>query len=129
MERPTCRSRRVLIQTARVFPDCKRQPAHLNIGDGAVIAGACVITASVAEPAFIKAAVAASAQGPLGVGGSPGQGSWAKGYPINVLGQNQMPKVTAETGWHTTNTPSVSDDMRGRLLTDVYLQAYKQGWV
>jgi hypothetical protein len=27
-----------------------------------------------------------------------------------------------------TDTPSVSDDMRGRLLTDVYLQAYKQGW-
>jgi hypothetical protein len=63
-----------------------------------------------------------------GAGGSPGQGTWAKGYPINVLDQNQIPKVTTETGWNTTNTPSVSDDMRGRLLTDVYLQAYKQGW-
>jgi hypothetical protein len=63
-----------------------------------------------------------------GAGGSPGQGTWAKGYPINVLGQNQIPKVTTETGWKITMTPSISDDMRGRLLTDVYLQAYKQGW-
>jgi hypothetical protein len=63
-----------------------------------------------------------------GAGGSPGQGTWAKSYPINVLGQNQIPKVTTETGWKITDTPSVSDDMRGRLLTDVYLQAYKQGW-
>jgi hypothetical protein len=63
-----------------------------------------------------------------GAGGSPGQGTWAKGYPVNILGQNQIPKVTTETGWNLTNTPSVSDDMRGRLLTDVYLQAYKQGW-
>jgi hypothetical protein len=63
-----------------------------------------------------------------GAGGSPGQGTWAKGYPIKVLGQNQIPKVTTETGWNITNTASVSDDMRGRLLTDVYFQAYKQGW-
>src|SRR5215469_373499 len=63
-----------------------------------------------------------------GAGGRPGQGTWAKGYPINVLGQNQIPKVTTETGWKITTTPSISDDMRGRLLTDVYLQAYKQGW-
>jgi hypothetical protein len=63
-----------------------------------------------------------------GAGGSPGQGTWAKSYPINVLGQNQTPKVTTETGWNITDTPSVSDDMRGRLLTNVYLQAYKQGW-
>jgi hypothetical protein len=63
-----------------------------------------------------------------GAGGSPGQGTWAKSYPINVLGQNQIPKVTTETGWKITKTSSVSDDMRGRLLTDVYLQAYKQGW-
>jgi hypothetical protein len=62
-----------------------------------------------------------------GAGGS-GQGTWAKGYPINVLGQNQIPKVTTETGWNITNTPSVSGEMQGRLLTDVYLQAYKQGW-
>jgi hypothetical protein len=62
-----------------------------------------------------------------GAGGS-GQGTWAKSYPINVLGQNQIPKVTTETGWNITKTPSVSDDMRGRLLTDVYLQAYKRGW-
>jgi hypothetical protein len=63
-----------------------------------------------------------------GAGGNPGQGTWAKSYPINVLGQNQLPKVTTETGWRTFNTPSVSADMQGRLLTDVYLQAYKQGW-
>jgi len=63
-----------------------------------------------------------------GAGGSTGQGTWAKGYPINVLGQHQIPKVTTETGWNITNTPSVSADMQGRLLTDVYLQAYKQGW-
>jgi hypothetical protein len=63
-----------------------------------------------------------------GAGGSTGQGTWAKGYPINVLGQNQIPKVTTETGWNIINTPSVSADMQGRLLTDVYLQAYKQGW-
>jgi hypothetical protein len=63
-----------------------------------------------------------------GAGGSTGQGTWAKGYPINVLGQNQIPKVTTETGWNITNTPSVSADMQGRLLTDVYLQAYNQGW-
>ena len=63
-----------------------------------------------------------------GAGGSPAQGTWAKGYPINVLGQNQIPKVTTETGWKITETSSVSDDMRARLLTDVYLQAYKQGW-
>ena len=63
-----------------------------------------------------------------GAGGSTGQGTWAKGYPINVLGQNQIPKVTTETGWKITSSSSVSDDMRGRLLTDVYLQAYKQGW-
>jgi hypothetical protein len=63
-----------------------------------------------------------------GAGGSPGQGTWAKGYPINVLGQNRIPKVTTETGWKITKTPSISDDTRGRLLTDVYLQAYKQGW-
>lgn len=63
-----------------------------------------------------------------GAGGSPGQGTWAKGYSIKVLGQNQIPKVTTETGWNITNTASVSDDMRGRLLTDVYFQAYKQGW-
>jgi hypothetical protein len=62
-----------------------------------------------------------------GAGGS-GQGTWAKSYPINVLGQNQIPKVTTETGWNITKTPSVSDDMRARLLTDVYLQAYKRGW-
>jgi hypothetical protein len=63
-----------------------------------------------------------------GAGGSTGQGTWAKGYPINVLGQNQIPKVTTETGWNITNTPSVTADMQGRLLTDVYLQAYNQGW-
>jgi hypothetical protein len=63
-----------------------------------------------------------------GAGGSTGQGTWAKGYPINVLGQNQIPKVTTETGWNITKTPAVSADMQGRLLTDVYLQAYKQGW-
>jgi hypothetical protein len=63
-----------------------------------------------------------------GAGGSTGQGTWSKGYPINVLGQNQIPKVTTETGWNISNTPSVSADMQGRLLTDVYLQAYKQGW-
>ncbi|MBV8223827.1 MAG: hypothetical protein JO232_01415 [Verrucomicrobia bacterium] len=63
-----------------------------------------------------------------GAGGSRSQGTWAKGYPINVLGQNQIPKVTTETGWNITKTPSVSDDMRGRLLTDVYFQAYRQGW-
>lgn len=63
-----------------------------------------------------------------GGAGGPGQGTWAKGYPINVLGQNQIPKVTTETGWDISNTPSVSADMQGRLLTDVYLQAYKQGW-
>jgi hypothetical protein len=63
-----------------------------------------------------------------GAGGSPGQGTWAKGYPISVLGQHQIPKVTTETGWNITKTPSVSADMQGRLLTDVYLQAYKQGW-
>jgi len=63
-----------------------------------------------------------------GAGGSPGQGTWAKGYPINVLGQNQIPKVTTETGWNIIKAPSVSADMQGRLLTDVYLQAYKQGW-
>lgn len=63
-----------------------------------------------------------------GDGGSTGQGTWAKGYPINVRGQNQIPKVTTETGWNITNTPSVSADVQGRLLTDVYLQAYKQGW-
>jgi hypothetical protein len=57
-----------------------------------------------------------------------GQGTWAKGYPINVLAQHQIPKVTTETGWNITNTPSVSADIQGRLLTDVYLQAYKQGW-
>lgn len=63
-----------------------------------------------------------------GTGGSTGQGTWAKGYPINVLGQNQIPKVTTETGWNIDKTPLVSADMQGRLLTDVYLQAYKQGW-
>jgi hypothetical protein len=63
-----------------------------------------------------------------GAGGSTGQGTWAKGYPINVRGQNQIPKVTTETGWNITKTPSVSADVQGRLLTDVYLQAYNQGW-
>ena len=63
-----------------------------------------------------------------GAGGSTGQGTWAKSYPINVLGQNQLPKVTTETGWSIFNTPSVSADMQGRLLTDAYLQAYRQGW-
>jgi hypothetical protein len=63
-----------------------------------------------------------------GAGGSTGQGTWAKGYPINVPGQRQIPKVTTETGWNITNTPSVSADAQGRLLTDVYLQAYKQSW-
>ena len=63
-----------------------------------------------------------------GAGGSTGQGTWGKGYPVNVLGQNQIPKVTTETGWNISKTPSVSADMQGRLLTDVYLQAYKQGW-
>jgi hypothetical protein len=63
-----------------------------------------------------------------GAGGSTGQGTWAKGYPINVLGQNDLPKVTTETGWNITNTPSVSANMQGKLLTDVYLQAYKRGW-
>jgi hypothetical protein len=63
-----------------------------------------------------------------GGGGSTGQGTWGKGYLINVLGQNQVPKVTTETGWNIRNTPSVSADLQGRLLTDVYLQAFKQGW-
>jgi hypothetical protein len=63
-----------------------------------------------------------------GAGGSTDQGTWAKGYPINVLGQNDLPKVTTETGWNITNTPLVSADAQGKLLTDVYLQAYKQGW-
>jgi hypothetical protein len=63
-----------------------------------------------------------------GAGGSTGQGTWGKGYPTNVLGQNQIPKVTTETGWNIRNTPSVSAELQGRLLTDVYLQAYRQGW-
>lgn len=63
-----------------------------------------------------------------GAGGSTGQGTWAKGYPINVLGQNDIPKVSTETGWNITSTPSVTPEIQGKLLTDVYLQAYKQGW-
>jgi hypothetical protein len=63
-----------------------------------------------------------------GGAGGTGQGTWAKGYPINVLGQNRIPKVTTETGWNITNTPLISADTQGRLLTDVYLQAYNQGW-
>lgn len=63
-----------------------------------------------------------------GGAGGPGQGTWAKGYPINVLGQNEIPKVTTETGWSISKAPSVSADMQGRLLTDVYLQAYRMGW-
>jgi hypothetical protein len=35
-----------------------------------------------------------------GAVGSTVQGAQAKGYPINELSQNQIPKVTNETGWN-----------------------------
>jgi hypothetical protein len=61
--------------------------------------------------------------------------TWREGHPVNPAGlqcegypsQFALPKVTTETGWNTAGN-GVSTAMQGKLLTDVYLDAYQLGW-
>ena len=52
--------------------------------------------------------------------------TWAKHYTAALMTQCTMPKVTTETGWPST---TISQDQQGRLITNVYLSAAKQGWL
>jgi hypothetical protein len=52
--------------------------------------------------------------------------TWAKHYTAMPMTQCRIPKVTTETGWPSTKIP---EDQQGRLITNVYLSAAKQGWL
>lgn len=49
-----------------------------------------------------------------------------KGYPVSQL--STLPKVTTETGWPTAGKNAIDQDQQGKLLINVYLDAFKLGW-
>jgi uncharacterized protein YjdB len=48
------------------------------------------------------------------------------GYSNNDL--VTLPRVSTETGWPTSGTGAISEDQQGKVLTNVYLSGFKQGW-
>ena len=53
--------------------------------------------------------------------------TWNKGFAGASTGQNDRPKMTTETGWNIGNG-SITADQQGRLITDLYLDAFQLGW-
>ncbi len=52
--------------------------------------------------------------------------TWSKHYPASPLGTGaSIPRVTTETGWDTVH---ISQNMQGKVLTSVYLDAAVRGW-
>jgi hypothetical protein len=55
--------------------------------------------------------------------------TWGKKFPASPLGSgSSIPKVTTETGWDDTTGP-ISADMKGKILTSVYLDGAARGWL
>lgn len=54
--------------------------------------------------------------------------TFSKKFPASPLGTGaSIPRVTTETGWDDTTGP-ISADMKGKILTSVYLDAVARGW-
>jgi hypothetical protein len=52
--------------------------------------------------------------------------TWSKGFPSAPLSAGpNMPKVTTETGWPSTN---ITQDQQGKLLVNLFLSAVKENW-
>jgi hypothetical protein len=55
--------------------------------------------------------------------------TWSKGYAGGSTGQNDRPKVTTETGWNVyAKGSTITRDMQGKLIVDLWLDAYQLGW-
>ncbi len=55
--------------------------------------------------------------------------TWHKGFAGASTGQNDRPKVTTETGWKLYKpNANIGLPMQGKLMNDVYLDAYQLGW-
>ena len=69
----------------------------------------------------------AFAQGPWdGLEGEFIGQTWSKGFPAAPVSTGpNMPKVTTETGWPSTN---ITKDQQGKLLVNVFLSAAKKNW-
>ena len=57
-----------------------------------------------------------------------GRGTWNKHYAISTTGQNTLPKASTETGWNIDSDTNINADQQGRLMTDVYLDGWDEGW-
>jgi hypothetical protein len=53
--------------------------------------------------------------------------TWYKNFAGASTGQTDRPMVTTETGWNIYSG-AITEDMQGRLMTDVYLDAAQLGW-
>jgi hypothetical protein len=54
--------------------------------------------------------------------------TWLKRYVGTVLDDlRAMPKVTTETGWDSVTDPG-GEDVQGKVLTNVYLDQFAEGW-
>jgi hypothetical protein len=65
--------------------------------------------------------------GPWDLCGEYWGNTWNKGFAGASTGQNDRPKETTETGWNI-NTANIGQAAQGKLLTDVYLDAYQLGF-
>ncbi|MEI8339903.1 MAG: GDSL-type esterase/lipase family protein [Verrucomicrobiota bacterium] len=55
--------------------------------------------------------------------------TWHAGFNGYTNTQLQaLPKVCTETGWVTQGNNAITEDQQGKLLLNLYLAAYKQGW-
>lgn len=55
--------------------------------------------------------------------------TWHMGYGgYSSADVAKVPRVSTETGWWTSGSNSVTEDQQGKLLLNVYLAAFKQGW-
>jgi hypothetical protein len=55
--------------------------------------------------------------------------TWKKRFAGASTGQNDRPKVTTETGWKLYKpNANIGLPMQGKLISDVYLDAYQLGW-
>jgi hypothetical protein len=55
--------------------------------------------------------------------------TWGHGYPAVAQQQNDVPKMTTETGWNTFKcTPGIADALKAHMLTDLWFQAARMGW-
>jgi hypothetical protein len=54
--------------------------------------------------------------------------TWLKGYPGPAVSQlPSVPRVTTETGWDSVTDPG-GEDVQGKVLTNVYLDQFAEGW-